>query len=84
MESASQTPHQRASWVVAELSARRVVEGIGLAVRYGARNLAHNLDNFPHDVGSVAAGGAAEQVLDRSAERHLSILAAGKIPIAFV
>jgi hypothetical protein len=61
-----------------------VVKGILAALWQSARYLVHNLDDFSHDIAAVATGGALEQIVNRRADCHLSIIGAGEIPIVLI
>jgi hypothetical protein len=61
-----------------------VVQGTLAARRQSARYLVHDLDDIPHDITAVAAGGALEQIANRRANLCLSIIGAGEIPIVLI
>jgi hypothetical protein len=64
------------------LSARQfIVEWILAARRHPARDLAHNLNDLPHDITAVTTSGALEQIANRRADSHLGIVGTGEFPI---
>jgi hypothetical protein len=61
-----------------------IVEGIIFAARrQSARHLAHNLNDLPHDITAVTAGGPLEQIPDRCADFCLCVFGVGEFPTAF-
>ena len=79
--------HQRASWSQGGAIGARgvsrayppgaIVQGIPLARRQALRYLVHDLDDLPHDITAVAPSGALEQISNRRADCHLSIVGSG-------
>src|SRR5437879_5537725 len=61
-----------------------VVEGIFAARRQSARDFAHNLNDLPHDITAVAAGGPFEQIPNRSADLCLCVVGVGEFPIVLI
>jgi hypothetical protein len=62
-----------------------IVEGIIFAARrQSARDRAHHLNDLPHDITAVAAGGPSQQIPDRSADFCPCVVGVGEFPIVLI
>jgi hypothetical protein len=59
-------------------------QGITLLRLQPARDLAHDRNDFLHDITADAAGSTSQQILDRSADLCFGVVRASKFPIVLI